>query len=340
MTYETGSASSSSDLVNKLAAFCVTNGWTQNLLGNDGSGRRLHMNKGTTYINLRSFVAENLANVNNIANYFTSFSGVAIYGSDGFDNTKAWQFQPGYLAYGAVATNNSKVALLNQLNVAIPTYHFFSYPDNDDIFCVIEFQSGRYQMLGFGQIAKYNTSIPGGAWFSGSTYDANFNQPNSGLPFGGASPGTYLSTTAAEMIPFRGASLGITSYINSSSYVRINANGHNGWAASGGAGNPATANWPPVTMMGQGYYDQTVIGSTVSPYTWQTQLLPVVGYIVATANTNVKAFGEIKYLRRMDISNYTPSEEFALGSDTWKVFPLFEKSGFTGTEGYAIKKVA
>ena len=340
MSYSTGSASSASDLINKLSAFAVTNGWTLNLLGDDGTGRRLHLSKNGAFINLRSFINETLANVNNSNTFFNNFYGISMYGSDGYDASKAWQFQPGRPAYGNSALNNTLVGSVNNLAVAIPNYHFFSYTDTDDIYCVIEFQSGRFQMFGWGQLAKYNSATFGGFWFSAPTYYPDYNQAYQGNPMNGQGY-NFQSPGASEQIPFRGGELsGNSAYAVVSSYLRMNANGHNGWAASGGAATNNQVNWPPVSAVGHAYYDSTTLLGTVSPYTWQTQMLPQIVYIAQTDATKAKPFGEIKNMRRLNVSNYAPAEEFALGPDTWKVFPYFEKTGWSGLHGYAIRKVS
>ncbi|MNE91947.1 hypothetical protein D3C80_1896190 [compost metagenome] len=49
--------------------------------------------------------------------------------------------------------------------------------------------------------------------------------------------------------------------------------------------------------------------------------------------------GVVPGIRYMDMTNYTPGDEFSLGPDTWKVFPWYQKGGLSVQRGIAYKVV-
>lgn len=323
MAYETGSASSPSDLLDKLRAFLLTNGWTINSFITVGSGKRLHIQKGACYFNFRAYHGETLSSANDLNNQTTTgFWGIGGYPSDGYSGASNWNAQPGCPKYG----NYYRGGYANQLSSAIPTYHFFTYANITEVHVVIEFVTGKFQHINFGDLEKYNASASGGRWMSMPTgVDGHLPQIQ----------GVDYSRGAASMVPFR-CSAYIDSGIFQSSLIRVNIDNHDGWAfdalnASHGAS--------PIAAVGPHYYNQEIETATTSPYSWQTQLLPYVIGIVRS-NASVSPFGEIKHLRELDITNYIEAEEIVLGPDTWKVFPLYQKGGYSLQRGIAIRKVA
>ena len=147
--------------------------------------------------------------------------------------------------------------------------------------------------------------------------------------------GQDFNSGAGSMVPFRGAYyLKTTGY--SSSIIRVNIDNHDGWAFEASRSDISNS---PIAAVGPHYYNQDFETATTSPYSWQTQLLPYVIGIVRS-DASVSPFGEIKHLRELDITNYMEAEEIVLGPDTWKVFPLYQKGGYSLQRGIAIRKVA
>lgn len=324
MAYETGSASSPSDLLDKLRAFLLTNGWTINSFATLGSGKRLHIQKGSCYFNFRAYHNETLSSANDLNNQTTAgFWGIGGYPSDGYSGASNWNAQPGNPLYVTYVRGG----YANQLSSAIPTYHFFTYSDITEVHVVIEFVTGKFQHINFGDLQKYNGSASGGRWMSMPTWG------DSGLP--NINGVDYLSG-GASMVPFRTSAYSQSFTYYNSSMVRVNIDNHDGWAmdVSNSAYSPS-----PIVAVGPHYYNQDLETATTSPYSWQTQLLPYVIGIVRS-NAAVSPFGEIKHLREIDITNYIEAEEIVLGPDTWKVFPVYQKGGYTLQRGIAIRKVA
>ena len=323
MAYETGSASSPSDLLDKLRAFLLKNGWTINSFITIGSGKRLHIRKGSCYYNFRAYHGETLSSDDDLNNdYVVDFWGIGGCPSDGYSAASKWNAQPGCPIYGYYYRGG----YANQLSSAIPTYHFFTYTDITEVHVVIEFVTGKFQHINFGDLQKYNPSALGGRWMSMPT------ATNEGLPHYNGQDYAY---GAGSMVPFRGASYLFSSGYNSS-VIRVNIDNHDGWAFEGSQDYISNS---PIAAVGPHYYNQEFETATTSPYSWQTQLLPYVIGIVRS-NASVSPFGEIKHLRELDITNYIEAEEIVLGPDTWKVFPLYQKGGYSLQRGIAIRKVA
>jgi len=323
MAYETGSASSPSDLLDKLRAFLLANGWTINSFITTGSGKRLHIQKGACYFNFRSYHGETLTSTNGLNGQATTgFWGIGGYPSDGYSGASNWNAQPGAPLYSAYYRGG----YANQLSSAIPTYHFFTYTDITEVHVVIEFVTGKFQHINFGDLEKYNASASGGRWMSMPT------AMDSELP---EQYGQDYSSGAGSMVPFRGAYyLGARGF--NSSMIRVNIDNHDGWAFEGSRDYISNS---PIAAVGPHYYNHDIETATTSPYSWQTQLLPYVIGIVRS-NASVSPFGEIKHLRELNITNYIEGEEVVLGPDTWKIFPLYQKNGYSLMSGIAIRKVA
>ena len=322
MAYETGSASSPNDLLDKLRAFLLSNGWSINSFAVIGSGRRLHAARNGIFVNFRSYQNENLSGANDVNNESTSgFWGIGGNPSDGYSGANLWCQQPGYPNYGG-----AKGGYMNQLSSAIPAYHFFTYADIDEVHVVVEFVTGRFQYMGFGLLDRYNTSASGGRWMSMPTNTIAQLPSTFGIDYSGG---------GGSMVPFR-ASHYTSTVSTCSSFIRVNIDNHDGWA---GEGNGVGTSPSPIVAVGPHHYWFDMEVATVSPYTWQTQMFPyMIG--ISRSGAAVSPFGEIKHLRELDITNYLPGEEFSLGPDTWKVFPLYQKAGYSLTRGFAVRKVA
>lgn len=57
--------------------------------------------------------------------------------------------------------------MILEMMVVVLVYYFFFYFDLDDIFVVVEYCIGCFQMLGFGSFFKFSLVVLGGVWFGG-----------------------------------------------------------------------------------------------------------------------------------------------------------------------------
>lgn len=324
MAYATGTASSPLDLLDKLRLFLLASGWTTNLYQQDGPTSptwRLHMQKGTDlFVNLYASNNSTCPALNQRSGT-SNVSILAVNMSDGFNAANGWHQQPGSPLFSSYRW----AGMMSELAGAMPAYHFFSYTDSDDVLIAVEFRTGVYQFMGFGKLAKFTAAAEYGQWFFGSTqssessYDPSYD-----------ADGTYQK----ELIPFREGYL-VSGNYSPSSFLRVNVDSYNGWAASSrnNSGSPAV-----MGAVGQARWDEWMRSATMTAAGWQTVLLRQTVY-VPRADTSYSPMGEIKHMRRLEMTNYLAAEEFTLGSDVWKVFPYRQKGGPTAQRGIAIRKV-
>lgn len=148
MSYQTGAASDQDDILDKLRTFLVANGWSSNKWEADGDGYRLHLQKGSQYVNFRSTET-------NPAGTEDSGGHIWICGSDGFDGDEAWNAQP----------NSSEPSLLRDVPIAA-SYHFFQ--DGDCCYVVAEPTVGIFRHMAFGIMARVGLAALG--HFVGTVY--------------------------------------------------------------------------------------------------------------------------------------------------------------------------
>lgn len=134
MAYQTGTANSPDDLLDKLRLFAAAQGWTVNAWTVDAGFHRLHLEKSGQWVNLHSF-----------ADY------IEIIGSTGYSAGSAWNAQPG--------TGTS--ARSNAMPGPYVAYHFFA--GTDTLYTAVESTPGIFKHLAFGMIEKTCT-FTGGAY--------------------------------------------------------------------------------------------------------------------------------------------------------------------------------
>src|SRR5438477_3589060 len=128
-SYQTGTASSPSNLLQTLATWLTAQGWTVNQSATDASGWRLHVSKNSYFMNLRAAMNETIWNTQNRAGY-----GIGLYGGTGYSGAAAWNAQAGApnASGGAIVVGAS----MNLNSGAIVAYHFLD-DGNDHITVVV-----------------------------------------------------------------------------------------------------------------------------------------------------------------------------------------------------------
>lgn len=122
MAYQTGTASGTTDLLDKLNAFAVANGWTLNRRDSDS----LSISKGTVYQNL-----------------WEDGTQIKMRLATGYDSGAAWNAQPG---------GNPWTQMSREMSGSFAQYHFFA--DGDYLYIVVEVDPGLFKHLAFGVINK------------------------------------------------------------------------------------------------------------------------------------------------------------------------------------------
>lgn len=332
MAYETGASTGPNDLLDKLRLFAIAQGWTVNRWVTVGSGRELCVSKGSAYYNMRSYQNETVFN-----NGFnrTSRYGISINGSDGYASGNTWDRQPGYpiRTSGTAGSDQwaSHVPFVTSTG-PFPSYYLFA-PDSKTIYMEIEVTTGTFQRFGFGSLDLFNAASAGGGRFfyatGGDASVTSLTSVNSWL-------GTEIdnSAYALEEVPFRCADYNATGN-QVGSLVRCAFDSFDNWASSQRTG---TTSVTPQSCQGGGVHDKILRDSSPNPLNGVGILTPNV-VSVNRANEYLHPLGVVPGIRFMDMTNYLPGDEFTLGSDTWKVFPWYQKGGRSFQRGIAYKKV-
>ena len=331
MAYETGASTGPNDLLDKLRLFAIAQGWAINRWVTVGSGRELCLSKGSAYYNMRSYQNETV--FSNGSNY-TSRYGISINGSDGFASGSAWDRQAGYpIRTGGSAGSDqwtSHVPFVTSTG-PFPSYYLFA-PDSKTIYMEIEVTTGTFQRFGFGSLDLFNSgSAGGGRFFYATGGDASVtNSTTSSWLATGIDNSSYV----LEEVPFRGADIDCVDN-QVGSLVRCAFDSFDNWASSQRAGSTTVT---PQSCQGGGVHDKILRDSSPNPLNGVGILTPNV-VSVNRANEYLHPLGVVPGIRFMDMTNYLPGDEFTLGSDTWKVFPWYQKGGRSFQRGIAYKKV-
>jgi hypothetical protein len=327
MAYETGSATTTLDLLEKFRLFLIANGWTVNRNVAAGSGREVCVSKGTSYFNMRAYSNEAITvNGSSTAGKY----GIALNGSDGYAGGSAWDRQPGYplrtVSTGGDQAHATLEVVANTAN--FPSYFFFA--EGDCAYLELEVTAGQYQRLGFGKLDLFAPVTGDGRFF----YATNYTHPVLAGTTAWLTNDMDQINYSHECVPFRSASYNSQSK-QGSSYLRAAFDSFNNWA-----GSARTAGF---SETGQACIGSRSISFPIED--WAPSPLNGVGIIVPQTvgvlrgDTLINPVGVLPNIRYMDMTNYSPGAEFAFGGDTWKVFPWYQKGGVGGMRGIAYKKV-
>ncbi len=380
MAYSTGASADINTLLTAIKNFAVANGWTVSATDTFTLAFSSITNIGiTTHVSTSSLVSslsssdayknqsETSVSSNRVVltkngvSYQLFAFNKKLY-KNGVNGTysclEAWvcdSFAAGTAAN--LQTNNRKYALVGPLATSIYGYHLFS--NGDFIHVVIEETTGRFRHLSFGFINKYG-SFTGGQYLTAgtpvesfTTTASAFNLTNQLVPFGANSQGPTRAQAASNAYAgtyvradIDGWSVGwriLTNgtYYDSTQYdtygcaVYSNVVTARAGYVSGGAqvtlnslGHDLGYHCSPQNFNGVAPMLPCYVGINRSPYVGTWTLL-----------------GEFPDVRFLNISNFSPGDELTLGTDVWKIFPLWNKAYTLGSEpisydyGIAYRKV-
>lgn len=324
MAYQTGTSSNIADLLDKFVLFAADNGWTINRNATIASGRRASIQKGSSHFHFRAFQNEQVSPNGSNSNGRT---GLGVTGSDSFNASLEWNVQPGHPIR---STGNCYAYMPLVLNTGpFPAYHFFA--NGECLFAELEFQSGMYLRFGCGKLSLYNPSAGGeGRFFysTGTTGGVTNSTASSawlGVP--------VWQSSSLEEAPFYAEPRPTA---NMGTFLRVVTGAFDTWcgesATAAGAITPAGCAIIPNNLMAQ--------------FMYLAGVNPLFGNIVHSApsvhiienTSNQVPVGELSDIRYIDNTNYLPGEEFTIGADVWKVFPIYQKNGRSGTRGIAYRK--
>lgn len=297
MAYESGSATSRDDLLDKIRGFALANGWTVNGWADDGGGKRLHIQKGTLCFNFRSGSNEP------IFGYY-SMTGICMNGSSGYDGAQPWYSQPGHTASTSGGAWGVSIVAVSG---TIPAYHFFTL-GSSGICIVVEYQVGKYKWLVLGELDKaYAGNYSGGQFISGSDGADNYER-NIVLSF---DSGTNWRSSFGVYLDIDGQT--------------GKWRGNDAISGTGRLAQPHGMFTTNMTSVFQLSITAALQRSSYNAFTGLTALIPI--YITAERDGGFYSYvGKVPNMRLLNIRGLSPGDEITLGSDTWKVFPVYDMS--------------
>jgi hypothetical protein len=358
MSYETGTSTGPDDLLDKLRAFLVADGWSVNKWEVDnftyhaeypeivGTGKRLHVQKAVEasgdatvmYFNFHSAVRSILfsnhysTTAQKGGKYYAEVTGLAMYGSTGYDGGEDWDNQPGH-----PVANTSEcwgVAMTELSTTSIPGYYFFS--SGDTVTVCVEYESGKFLWFCFGCLDKE------GVYDGGQFFFSSLN---------GYAPSLQLlhdTATDTETTFF----VNVNNYYGCGAvYMDIDSTEGPGWRAQGYQGNDGADFAEHIIVPGWLSNDASPSYSTHNTFltfvyyrspNFYNSLAPMfpVYLFVERENGNYSLPGVPHDIRIINCQYYDPADEIALGSDVWMVFPAHAKDDLCPRScGFAVKKV-
>jgi len=341
MSYETGTSTGANDLIDKLRVFLLADSWTVNLWADDGTGKRLHVQKTAgdstvMYFNFRSAVNEKGSTItgdNVNSEGYGNVTGILVNGSTGYDVGESWDKQPGY---GQNAASQSYACAISPVSLtAIPSYYFFSV--NDTVSIVVEITSGKFQFMSFGLLEKQGT-FTGGQFFTASMSSGEPAKDWTGYDYKNQYVPRYLSLSGyAGYDLVQGAV-----YVNAdsvASWRRCSETAEYPIAFSCVSGQRATPNTSFGTYSKRAFCSMFYAKSP-SAYNAMAAMAPAYVFLKRT-DLNYSLIGWPSGVRCLNVTQYDPGQELTYGDETWLVF---HNNGINDTPvnlyaGFAFKKV-
>lgn len=293
MTYQTGTVANLSALKTTIETFCTSNGWTK-------SGNVLH--RGTVYWEL---VYQTATQVN-----------LRLWCGDGIDGSN-------------LLTNSQKVGKMVDKNFNISlgnpfTYHFFMTPDQNNFFCIVNYQTDYIKHLCVGSLVKY------GDWTGGEYY--SIAEPDENIWAGtGTTQAFDFASQATPVFRLQGNWNPCPFFPNP-----ISTSGR-------GGGSVLRCNIDGWTFRSNSHYfntvgnDEEMVSAHLTTYRlihaafnpWNQEAILVPYFLHALRGSNdLSIIGKIDQIRVTRNDNYNIGDIVTLGSDQWMIFPFY-KRGFT-----------
>lgn len=326
MAYQTGSASSSTDLLQKLNTFLVANGWTSDRSATEGSGWTVTAHLGSNFVNLRATVNETSPWQNGLG---VTHYGLHMYLGTGYNSGNPWNAQAG----APIGSSSNPVGVGMQLSAGpFSNYYFFCDPSGDNVVVVCEKTPGLFVHLGWGATFNKAGSYTGGAYFFGSS--SGFYTSDT---FTGANVPGYTTTSdcpgvdtdavggcpcfvRADVDSFTGKWIGI---FNTTSGPDQGSTGKRGETSVKQRDNNLLPNYPVYANAQANYqfqYEQT------SQQDSRANLLPILLWVLRDSTTT--GYSLLGSIPNVFWSNgvghgFSNADEYVIGSDTYKMFPNF-----------------
>ncbi len=313
MAYQTGTASSIEDLMNILQTFAVAQGWTLNIFNTTNDW--LYMNNGSVYVGFR------WDNTNAFAVFHSSgFTGTGTapgnqVGDDGCGTVDA------SAPYNATISTGRRVNGIG--NGPFTSYHFFTDGTTKYIHCVLEYSPGLYRHWSFGSVDKIG-DWTGGEYATGHVQESN-TLSNNAILFSALSGSTAADANRAGSVHVEGMpgqAVGSRWLLMATS---ASGNDRGGNARIHGPGGLTNYN-PWLTAFG--YLRASLLNGFLPllpiPFWWRD---------TAPAPDTYQLLGFMPDAYMIQMANFNPGDEFVIGANTYKVFPVVRKQLTIATEG-------
>lgn len=337
-------------VLGNIATFLGTNGWSiSNNLGTpsqDGLpfnsttnptqpalGRVLIATKGDCMVCLRSTTNGNGSDRLYLLGAYAGGSGSdgTITTNDGINTTEGTYKGTGTPGSCPLTQNGgASVRGFQQTIGPFPNLYLFSDAGGNYCHIVLEVFAGVYRHMHFGNLIKFGTWT-GGAYFSGM-----FWSQTSSNPFPISDPSSSSHTVPFDNQQSQGL-LGWTVHYERSTdkWIRGNTDTVYGGVQSREGRASVRGGFP--TMFRN--IPESLFSALVP-------LGPVIIGAVRETDTPITTrwIGQVPDFRTINITNLLPAQEFSIGSDTWKVFPMCAKNTVqtqngSKTAGFAYKKI-
>lgn len=313
MAYQTGTATSRNDLLDKLRVWLSgTLSWTINGWADLGSDKRLHVQKGNIYVNFRS-----VTNSFPFDYYNSSYrmDGIAIQGSTGYDSGEDWDHQPGYVQNTDSGDGDYQKSAGAAIVGLSGSFSYWFFATGDLITVVVESASGVYQHMIFGQITKFGTYTGGyfcSASFSPYRGNERYNAKSacdflgSDETYGEHTMHLYLSGIDSK-----------TDWWCNGEKADQNADAFNLHLKSSAVTTTSELNEHDNHVLNMRLFE-----NSPNSFNGVHPLLYI--YLLAQrSSSNYSILGYLDGVRQINMLNKLPGDEITLGSDTWKIFPWF-----------------
>jgi hypothetical protein len=326
MSYQTGTATTATNLLETLVTWLVSLGWTQDRSAVEGLGWTASLNHNGNFVNLRA-----VENETGTIPWHASVSGaygLHMYLGTAFDGSQPFNNQAG----GPLGSSTFPVGVGMQLNAGpFSNYYFFADATADNIVIVVERTPGLFVHLGWGLSIKKAGAFTGGPYFFGST---------SGLYTGylyttPGSPG-FTSTTDCPFVNRDGQSAGcgfvradVDSYTGLWVSIATTTTRDDGYAGRAGDSSVmGTGSVPnpniPVYADGAGAFKFQF--AQTSAQDGRSNLLPIYLWVLRDGTTT--GYSLLGTVPNVFWSNavgngFSNAEEYVLGGTTYKLFPNF-----------------
>ncbi|SRR6266404_1104869 len=326
MSYQTGTPTSSTNLLQTLVTWLVSLGWTQDRSAVEGSGWTATLHKSGNYVHFRA--AENESAIWN-AIPATAHYGIHMGMGTGFVSGQPFKNQ----ITGAPFGSSSSFPIGVGMKLAagpFSNYFFFADATADNIIVVCEKTPGLYVFLGWGSSLQKAGSYTGGPYFFGPSagyyvgQNAGANVPGytstSDCPFvRGDQNGGGTGFVRADVDTFTGKWLGIIPLATPDQGYT----GKFGDTSVRGTGQTMSTNFP---VFAKGAATTTFQYEQTSQQDGRANLLPII--LWANRDSTTTGFSMLGTVPNIFFSNgvgngFSNADEYVIGSTTYKMFPNF-----------------